>query len=126
MAAHHNFLTTGDFTEFRIFIDDVHKVGAFIMRKSEDKSRCEFMDLKIEAIYGEALKSKCEKDSSHHLSNQWIQNEELPNEKLPYKCAVCEEDMNSRAKITQKKTGFMRCYECASDYNYCNKCRPKY
>ena len=40
-------------------------------------------------------------------------------------CYICKEDMNSMAKVAQKKTGFMRCYECTSDYNYCNKCRPK-
>lgn len=43
------------------------------MRKSEDQARCEFMDLKIEASYGDPLeKSRCEKDSDHLLSNFWI------------------------------------------------------
>ena len=65
-AAHHTALTTGDFTEFRIFIEDTNNAAAFIMRKSEDQARCEFMDLKIEASYGDPLeKSKCAKDSEH-------------------------------------------------------------
>ena len=43
------------------------------MRKSEDQARSEFMDLKIEASYGDPLeKSRCEKDADHLLSNYWI------------------------------------------------------
>ena len=95
------------------------------MRKSEDQARCEFMDLKIEASYGDPLeKSKCAKDSEHLLSNYWLQNEDMTSDEQE-PCFICKEDMNSMAKVSQKKTGFMRCYECTSDYNYCNKCRPK-
>ena len=41
------------------------------------------------------------------------------------KCKACEKSLNNIAKVTQKKTGFMRCAECTSDVNYCNGCRPR-
>ena len=124
MVAHHTSLSTGFYTSFQIFVEDTNEQAAFLLRRTEDRNFSEFMDFKIKASYnGEGSnKSKCiNSDELHTLVNMYNQIEDQSE----INCAKCEEYFNSRSKISQKKTGYMKCPECSDNCYFCNKCYPK-
>ena len=122
MAATHTPRSTGYFCHFVLFIDEELKKEAVLQRLTDDVNQSEFMDMGIlNSVNDDALQPElCEE--GHALSATYGGADSA---EVSIKCKACEKSLNSIAKVSQKKTGFMRCAECTSDVNYCNECRPR-
>ena len=119
MSATHTSRSTGYYSKFSIYIEEDSKQGAFLQRSTDDANLSEFMDINVVSSHGDNSRepSKCEEQ--HDISNIYGGGDDAT-----VNCKECKQSMNSIQKVSQKKTGYMRCLECTSDVFYCNECRP--
>jgi len=120
ISATHTSRTTGYFAKFFIYIEEENKKGAFLQRISDDGSQSEFVDINVSNSFGDNGREPIFCEDSHEISNIYGGGDG----DAVINCKECKESINTIQKLTQKKTGYMRCLECTSDVFYCNECRP--
>ena len=120
MSATHTSRSTGYYSKFFVYIEEESKQGAFLQRITDDENSSEFMDINVLSSFGDDNREPSTCEERHEISNIFGggENDQTIN------CKTCNLSINSIQKVSQKKTGYMRCLECTSDVFYCNDCKP--